>query len=81
MNNLKERFIMWYIVMLFVGVIIGVAVSMVVYHSIPTQGTLKVDISDPDGPFLFLELNREDMDVIYRQDRVALKVDVDFSHK
>ena len=37
-------------------------------------GTLRVDSSDPDGPYLFLEL-KTDPSVITKEESVLLKVD------
>lgn len=41
----------------------------------PTHGTLKIDTSDPDGPYLFLEISNEDLDYIRTQSYVTLRVD------
>lgn len=39
------------------------------------SGTLKIDISDPDGPYLFLELD-EGISTIQGKDYIVLKVDI-----
>lgn len=39
------------------------------------SGTLKIDTSDPDGPYLFLELT-DDMEALRHQDYTVLKVDI-----
>lgn len=40
-----------------------------------THGTLKIDTSDPDGPYLFVELN-EDPSTLQHQEYITLKVDL-----
>lgn len=45
-------------------------------------GVLKIETTDPDGPYLFLELNREINDVI-NQKTVNLTVDIntEYTHE
>ena len=40
---------------LVVGIMIGFTVS-IIYHKKKVKGVLRIDKSDPDGPYLFLEL-------------------------
>ena len=61
------------IFMLLLGFVAGWIVHNIVTKT-PVSGTLKVDSSDPDGPYLFLELE-ENVDVVKRKDCIMLKVD------
>ena len=40
-----------------IGIVIGIIFSRIVFRFI-SIGNLRVDHSDPDGPFLFLELSK-----------------------
>lgn len=43
-----------------IGMMIGIIVATIIYGPKPKwypSGTLRIDSSDPDGPYLFLELN------------------------
>lgn len=66
---------------LVVGVLIGVCIGMVwrgVYLKTHSIGDLRVDHSDPDGAYLFLELNKDqNIHTIERQNYVMLKVKVE----
>ena len=53
--------------------IMGYALAMRKYSKKPI-GTLRIDSSDPDGPYLFLELETEP-NVIKKEKYVTLKVD------
>ena len=55
--------------------VIGVFVG-VIFTKIRSSGTLRINTSDPDGPYLFLELNAGVGD-ISRKKHVCLKVDID----
>lgn len=60
-----------------VGFILGVLASRP-----KTVGFLKVDYSDPeDGPYLFLELKKNGMEVIESSDYITLKVSIKDSQK
>lgn len=64
-----------------VGIGLGIIFSIIVsLHE--SVGTIRVDNSDSDGPYLFLELNRGVSDV-YRKKFVVLRVNVKdyISHK
>jgi hypothetical protein len=69
------------VIALTVGVLIGIFIGMVwrgVYLKTNTVGDLRVDHSDPDGAFLFLELNRDQsVHTITQQNYVMLKVKVE----
>lgn len=63
-----------------VGLLIGIIFGWVIYRAQfkkKSAGTLRVDSSDPsEAPYLFLELERGGMDVIYRNKIVIFKVDL-----
>lgn len=55
---------------------IGLGVYIERMRSEPeTTGVLKIDTSDPDGPYIFLELN-EEVNTIMQQEYVTFKVDI-----
>ena len=54
------------------GVIIGSVVTTIMFKS-KQVGNLRVDTSDPDGPYLFLELTK-DLDSVVKRKSVTLKV-------
>lgn len=64
-----------------IGALIGILVGMVwrgVYLKTNAIGDLRVDHSDPDSGYLFLELNRDQsIHTIERQNYVILKVKVE----
>lgn len=45
------------VVYVVIGIMIGFAVSSIIRRKHPV-GFLRIDKSDPDGPYLFLELKR-----------------------
>ena len=60
--------------------VLAIAVVMGCYlerkrHDPSVHGTLKIDTSDPDGPYLFVELN-EDVCTLQHQEYITLKVDM-----
>lgn len=61
--------------------ILGYILAMRIYFKKPI-GTLRVDSSDPDGPYLFLELET-DPNIIKKEKYITLKVDIKsyISHK
>lgn len=63
-----------YFILIISGVILGCIISDIHYHLKTTFGVLKVDRSDPDGPFLFLELTTEAMDNIDKQNYIRVKI-------
>ena len=69
------------VIALAVGVLVGIFVGMVwrgVYLKTNTIGDLRVDHSDPDSPYLFLELNNDQsVRTIEQQNYVMLKVKVE----
>ena len=54
----------------------------VIYHKKKVKGVLRIDKSDPDGPYLFLELS-SDPAIIEKQKYVTLEVNTKsyISHK
>ena len=54
------------------GILIGCALTLLIL-SVKTVGDLRIDTSDPDGPYLFLEL-RKDVGPISTHKYVVLKV-------
>lgn len=57
-----------------IGVVIGCIFSSIIRRS-KSVGTLRIDSSDPDGPFIFLELSK-DMDTVASKKYVVLKVNL-----
>lgn len=64
-----------------IAIILSLAVGVTISHiltvkaySKPPIGTLRVDSSDPDGPYLFLDLET-DPSIITKEKTVLLKVD------
>ena len=66
---------------LVVGLVIGFIAS-VIYHRKRVKGILRIDKSDPDGPYLFLEL-ASDPAILEKQKYVTLEVNTKsyISHK
>lgn len=60
------------VVYVVVGIMIGFAVSFIVRQKHPV-GFLRIVKSDPDGPYLFLEL-KKNIDEIMTQKTVLLEV-------
>ena len=60
---------------LVVGVLIGYFVSIFV-HREKDVGTLMVNTSDPDGPYLFVALNGPVENTIIGRTHVTMKVDI-----
>lgn len=65
------------------GILAGIFATKVIFQEKPI-GSLRVDDSDPDsGPYLFLELDPDGADAIYKQRYVRLRVELRnyISHK
>lgn len=60
------------VIYVFIGVLIGFAVSFIVRRKHPV-GFLRIDKSDSDGPYLFLEL-KKGVNEIVTQKTVLLEV-------
>lgn len=56
----------------FMGIIVGAFVMWLINRR--TMGTIRVDRSDPDGPYLFLELNRS-IETVINSKYIRFKVD------
>lgn len=61
-----------YATIFIVGMWLGYVISMKLTDNV--VGTLRVDRSDPDGPYLFLELSEDIYKVIHKK-YITLKVD------
>lgn len=64
-----------YILMLLIGVIVGAVLTCAVFRSF-LVGSLRVDHSDPDDTFLFLELSKGAHQVISKK-YVMMKVKIE----
>ena len=60
------------LIMFLVGVVIGGITTRLLWRP-KGVGNLRVDTSDPDGPYLFLELTK-DLDSVVKSKSVTLKV-------
>lgn len=56
-----------------IGVIVGYILAVTLKRG-KSAGTLKIDSSDPEGPYLFLELSK-DVDIIRGEQYVTFRVD------
>ena len=65
--------IICYLLGVIIGIIIGVIMTRKKHTNEPI-GTLRIDSSDPDGPYLFLELS-SNVDIVKSKKYVTLKVD------
>lgn len=63
------------IIFALIGGMIGAFLTKLIYPTKPI-GTLRIDTSDPDGPYLFLELD-EGIDKFYKKDFVMLSVNTE----
>lgn len=70
------------IIMLVIGLaslVLGCVLTVVVSRRRPI-GDLRMDTSDPDGPYLFLELSKDGIDEIYTRRYVTLRVKIKSQH-
>lgn len=68
---------MWWAIGIILTFVLGIAIGLFTSVAITkrfSSGTLKMNRTDPDGPYLFLELS-EDIDEILRMEYITLKVD------
>ena len=63
---------MWMIITFIFGGVLGFLISKAILKEDPV-GTLRIDNSDPDGPYLFLEM-RTDPRTLTKRKNVVLKV-------
>ncbi len=61
---------------LIIGLLAGGSVATIIFRREKTIGSLRVETSDPDGPYLFLELNDGNIAGILRKRHVMLNVKV-----
>lgn len=66
------------IVIFLVGAILGIVVGRIWQHYISKSktghsGTIRIDNSDSDGPYMFLELN-EDLDTVCNKKEIVCKI-------
>ena len=57
-----------------IGIVVGSIITRIVTKPLDF-GTLRIDTSDPDGPFMFLELSK-DVDTVASKKYVVLKVNL-----
>lgn len=62
------------IVIFIVGFLVGCGITAAIFR-LKCVGTLRVDTSDPDGPFIFLEASKS-IDFIASKKSVMLKVNL-----
>lgn len=60
------------VIILALGILVGIILACIVFRFF-LIGVLRVDHSDPDGPFLFLELSKR-VDSVTSKKYVVLKV-------
>lgn len=59
-----------------VGLFVGWMIAAVISRRKKVIGSLRVETSDPDGPYLFLELNDGNISELLRKRHVILNVKV-----
>lgn len=70
------------VLMLIAGILIGIALSMIGKRQEKPCGCLRVDHSDPDGPYIFLELYESVERLSERKEAlVEVKIQDYVSHK
>lgn len=57
-----------------IGVLVGCLVSAII-RRVKSVGALRIDTSDPDGPYIFLELNK-DIETVSSKKYVFLRVNL-----
>lgn len=66
----------WFMVGFVVGLIVGIIGVAFIFRQKPV-GTLRIDTSDPDGPYPFLELPPDGFYTIQNKKYVVLKVNTE----
>ena len=46
------------VIILAIGIVVGSIITRIIIRPLDI-GTLRIDTSDPDGPFMFLELSKD----------------------
>lgn len=65
--------------MIFAAFLIGLGLGVTLTVQFTRKfaiGNLRMDTTDPDGPYLFLELDKEPADSIYKKRYVTLRVKI-----
>ena len=62
------------VIILAIGIVVGSIITRIIIRPLDI-GTLRIDTSDPDGPFMFLELPK-DVDTVASKKYVILKVNL-----
>ena len=62
------------VIILAIGIVVGSIITRIIIRPLDI-GTLRIDTSDPDGPFMFLELSK-DVDTVASKKYVILKVNL-----
>lgn len=57
-----------------IGIVVGSLITQIIIRTLGV-GTLRIDTSDPDGPFMFLELSK-DVNSVASKKYVVLKVNL-----
>lgn len=63
------------VIILAIGIMVGSIITRIIIRPLDI-GTLRIDTSDPDGPFMFLELSK-DVDTVASEKYVVLKVNLE----
>ena len=63
------------VIILAIGIVVGSIITRIIIRPLDI-GTLRIDTSDPDGPFMFLELSK-DVDTVASKKYVILKVNLE----
>lgn len=62
------------VIILAIGIAVGSIITRIIIRPLDI-GTLRIDTSDPDGPFMFLELSK-DVNAVASKKYVVLKVNL-----
>lgn len=62
------------VIILAIGIVVGSIITRIIIRPLDI-GTLRIDTSDPDGPFMFLELSK-DVNTVASKKYVVLKVNL-----
>lgn len=73
---MELSYLMYFFISYGVAFIVGYFCSKLSEYKSTSNGVLKVDTNDPDGPYLFLELSEEDLSDILNKKEVRLKVQI-----
>lgn len=65
---------MEFVIVFAIGIVVGAIITRIISRPLGI-GTLRIDTSDPDGPFMFLELSK-DVNTVASKKYVILKVNL-----